>query len=814
MTSHPLVTILINNFNYGRFLLEAIESALGQTYQPVEVLVVDDGSTDDSREVIARYGGRVRTLFKPNGGQTSTFNAGFRHARGDVILFLDADDTLLPAAVENAVALFESGDVSQVHWPLWEIDAEGGRNGAFRPRAPMPEGDLKARMLAEGPDSCLHPPTSGSAWSRRFLAQVLPLPEIEREHRLGSASADACLSTLAPLFGRIQTIREPQGCYRIHGQNDYAGQALNRKVRHDFLIYTHRCALLEGVCRRLGLPADPEVWKRQHAYYRWMLGLQAANRRLLEIVPPGARLVLADDDQWRASLSLPDRACLPFVEKGGEYWGQPGDDTEAIRELERQRAGGAAFLVIGAPAFWWLEHYPAFHRHLRDRFRCVADDDAVVIFDLRTDAEPGRKPVVPAAAGVFASPTPVTHMTSSTIVCILGMHRSGTSATTRILGALGLYLGAPEAMLPPAPDNPKGFWEHAKIVELDERILARLGGGADEPPAFPPGWEAVAELEDLRREARALVERDFAGVPLWGWKDPRTCLTLPFWRQLLPPMRYVLCLRNPLDVARSLERRNNYSIEKSVHLWLTYVQAPLAHTAGQPRLVLFFEDLMEQWQPQLDRLAAFIGQPELAAQPDVREQVRQFLDKDLRHHAGGILEPTDESALGPGEKALLMAQRVYLQLKRSDAGCGPDVDRQLQSALHLLAPEVERQHPARQRWHWQMAEMFREIAGIVPPGETYILVDDAQCDPNALPGRRALPFVERDGRYWGPPANEAEAQAELGRLRQAGARFIVFAQPAFWWLKHYAALLRQLRADYPCRLENERLVAFDLRQPL
>src|SRR3954451_20463787 len=97
----PLVSIVIDNYNYARFLPEAIESALAQTYPDTEVIVVDDGSTDDSREIIASYGSRVRPVLKTNGGQASAFNAGFAASRGDVVLFLDSDDTLFPEAVEN-----------------------------------------------------------------------------------------------------------------------------------------------------------------------------------------------------------------------------------------------------------------------------------------------------------------------------------------------------------------------------------------------------------------------------------------------------------------------------------------------------------------------------------------------------------------------------------------------------------------------------------------------------------------------------------------------------------------------------------------
>src|SRR5207248_6442625 len=91
----PLVSIVLSNYNYGRFVDQAIESALAQTYPRVEVVVVDDGSTDDSREVIGRYEGIV-SIFKPNSGQMSAINAGFAACHGAAICFFESDDVLAP----------------------------------------------------------------------------------------------------------------------------------------------------------------------------------------------------------------------------------------------------------------------------------------------------------------------------------------------------------------------------------------------------------------------------------------------------------------------------------------------------------------------------------------------------------------------------------------------------------------------------------------------------------------------------------------------------------------------------------------------
>jgi len=129
--SNDLASVIVNNYNYARFLREAIDSALDQTYRNTEVIVVDDGSTDGSREIIASYGDRIIPVLKENGGQNSALNAGFSLSRGDVILFLDSDDVLFPTAVRTAIEAFSQPDVVKVHWPWveWDDSSRGNRQG-------------------------------------------------------------------------------------------------------------------------------------------------------------------------------------------------------------------------------------------------------------------------------------------------------------------------------------------------------------------------------------------------------------------------------------------------------------------------------------------------------------------------------------------------------------------------------------------------------------------------------------------------------------------------------------------------------------
>jgi len=242
------------------------------------------------------------------------------------------------------------------------------------------------------------------------------------------------------------------------------------------------------------------------------------------------------------------------------------------------------------------------------------------------------------------------------IICILGMHRSGTSALSRVLNLIGVDLGANDLLTTePVADNPRGYWEHHELTAISDAIIKRYGGCWNEPPLLPSGWETAAALDDLRQRAQQLIKDQFAAVPLWGWKDPRTCLTLPFWQQLLPDMRYIICLRNPVDVARSLEHRDNLSPQQSSTLWLTYVSSALNHTEGKPRLVIFYEDLMDDCLGELQRLAEFSGRPERARQVSVQEAVQQFIEKGLQHYRSPAVEATP--GIDPRANALYLAQR-------------------------------------------------------------------------------------------------------------------------------------------------------------
>jgi Glycosyl transferase family 2 len=226
----PLVSILINNYNYERFVGDAIESALAQSWARCEVVVVDDGSTDNSRDVIFRFGTRIQTIFQRNGGQASAFNTGFKHSRGDIICFLDSDDVFLPNKVAEVVAALDG------HERQWHFHRLQWTDAALNPISMPPydyeTGDYDLRSASRQGNARLSAPsTSGLSFTRKLLEQIMPVPEaikITSDNYIKYASL-----ALAPGYcDRNELVLQ-----RIHGANAYTLKG-DDNLRGDILLKT------------------------------------------------------------------------------------------------------------------------------------------------------------------------------------------------------------------------------------------------------------------------------------------------------------------------------------------------------------------------------------------------------------------------------------------------------------------------------------------------------------------------------------------------------------------------------------------------
>jgi glycosyltransferase involved in cell wall biosynthesis len=208
------VTILVNNYNYARFLKCAIDSALSQTYLNIEIVVVDDGSSDESREVIGSYGNQIKAVFKENGGQASAFNTGIRASRGDTICLLDSDDYFSPEKVERLLPHLKKGRL--VYHRLRTDPGD-----SILPQSISTNGNFYAYAKKYRFLPFLGSPTSGIAIDRELAQRLLPLPT---EHV--RSSADDFLVRGAALVGEVYGIEEILATYRIHGSNAWYGTDL------------------------------------------------------------------------------------------------------------------------------------------------------------------------------------------------------------------------------------------------------------------------------------------------------------------------------------------------------------------------------------------------------------------------------------------------------------------------------------------------------------------------------------------------------------------------------------------------------------
>lgn len=236
-SSLPLVSIIINNYNYGAYLQQAIESALHQTYKKIEVIVVDDGSTDYSKDIILRYATQIKFFFQSNQGQNSACNLGFLESKGDFIHFLDSDDFLDYSCVENVVKCFTNPEIIKAQFYLKRVDSSGKSISGFSPTLRMPENREIARHM-ESYGFYPAPPMSGNVYKRSFIKNFFPMPVFHEQKGDFYCPIDGLLSGVAGFFPyKIKVFNEVYGYYRVHGKNKSDAASVNNisKLRRMFM---------------------------------------------------------------------------------------------------------------------------------------------------------------------------------------------------------------------------------------------------------------------------------------------------------------------------------------------------------------------------------------------------------------------------------------------------------------------------------------------------------------------------------------------------------------------------------------------------
>ena len=264
MNSVPLVSILISNYNCDRYLSQAIDSAINQTYPKKEIIVINDGSTDNSQQIIDSYQNSIIPVVKNNGGQASALNEGFAVSKGEIICLLDADDLWLPSKVEQVVAAFNNYPQAAVVYHkvqnINSIDTPIGK--PWPPYKPI-VGNI-SQLVNKSGGWWPFPPSTALSFSRQFITAVMDIPE--PEYRL---CADAYLADIAPFFGEVVGIDRVLSQFRIHDRNNWSKEhnQWQRAVEHDRIRVDNVNRILDrhGMNQKISLS---DRWPYQWLQYK------------------------------------------------------------------------------------------------------------------------------------------------------------------------------------------------------------------------------------------------------------------------------------------------------------------------------------------------------------------------------------------------------------------------------------------------------------------------------------------------------------------------------------------------------------------
>jgi glycosyltransferase involved in cell wall biosynthesis len=306
LAEQPLVSILVSNYNYGRYLSDAIESVLYQTYTHFELIICDDGSTDSSRDILERYKSRdprIRTIYAANGGQSSALNAAFRKSTGEIICLLDADDTFMPDKVRLVVRAFvatpEAGFA--VH-SLSVVDKARKHLGEIPFLYDLPSGWQGKFLSCDVPQVLPGlPPTSGLSFRRSVAEAVFPFPTTLK------AYSDTWVQVVTPLITPIVAIRTPLSEYRVHDANIAGVNRFTENKLRDIVFY------------------QKEIWSA------WRNYLLSSRSEVLTHLPPSPESVpslmdyayarFRSDDHFKAANPRISPACLKYLPRHLQwYW--------------------------------------------------------------------------------------------------------------------------------------------------------------------------------------------------------------------------------------------------------------------------------------------------------------------------------------------------------------------------------------------------------------------------------------------------------------------------------------------------------------
>jgi glycosyltransferase involved in cell wall biosynthesis len=378
----PLVSIIVPTYNYGHYIAETLDSIIKQTYKNWECIVVDDGSTDNTHEIVKTYclaDDRVRYIFQENQHQAIAKNTGIKNIRGEYLQFLDADDLIELEKLEHQVTFLEEN-------PHIDITYSGARY--FTTEEPF------ARWFYQHPND--------PRW----------MPEIsgQGQHLIKAIINNNIMTINSPLLRRsvVADVGLFDDTLQLVEDWDYWIRCALKGKFMQYESWENSMALVRSyptsisrnrkkgygssVLMRKKIEAlieDPEVLELNRTLLleleTWTKNIELSTDELKGIIAPDQLFILVDEDQVRTDLMY--FKSLPFVERDGIYWGMPSNDEEAIQELQRLRASGALLIVFAWTAFWWLEYYEGWNWYLRSKFPCILENKRLVVFDLSKEMD-------------------------------------------------------------------------------------------------------------------------------------------------------------------------------------------------------------------------------------------------------------------------------------------------------------------------------------------------------------------------------------------------------------------------------------------
>ena len=671
----------------GRALLERLLARLGATtdYDEFDVLVVDNGSADGTvdwlRTAALPFPLRVVAMER-NLSFSEACNAGAAATDGELLLFLNNDvEPIEPGWLKRLVTSLEGSRAAVAGAVLLDpaLESEGGRQGAvhhrdlyFRP-APRLQGVLEPRprgfgadlATALGPDRPAAAVTAACALVRRSAFDSVQ--GFSEAFFYGKEDVDLCLKLAAAGHGVVASgttvLVHRRGATR-RASRFGTGEAMRDNLR----------VLIE----RWG-PRLRREYALDHESGRgvWSDGSAARGRWDASVAycvvgdPEGAASARERSARARARGAHLDRRARLAARR-----------RDRPRRLQRHAAAHRPWALERAGAHRRPPAAAARTGPLRRRLRARGRRRPARGRGRGRDGAPRRRTARPPGGAAESGPA-------------AGDPRArdgadghvGDDPAAQPLRRGGRPGGEPDATQPRR--QREGLLRALPLDADQRRAAAAARRDVARAARVEPRLGAGSAFDDLREEARGLIAEDFATTArAWTFKDPRTSLTLPFWRPLLGDVDYVICHRQPLDVAASLERRDGLALEQSLALWERYMAASILQTTGARRLFIGYDEYFDARDGALAALTAFAGAPALAGDEAFRAQAATWLDVDMRHHHRMHRELLAEPQAGRGVVRLhLLLELAVRSRDREPALAGARGGGPISDALDAVARE-------------------------------------------------------------------------------------------------------------------------------